>query len=107
MSGHILPVIFSWHLGIVLNPLAGSAKGAFDGEKFWRAWERGRMSTLIRLAPIGISGGWWKPRWRRFAAPIRFRRWMLLMLPMDSPGPCGHSVESAVLSKEHPHITTR
>jgi hypothetical protein len=46
MSGHILPVIFSWHLGIVLNPLAGSATGAFDGEKFWRAWERGRITTL-------------------------------------------------------------
>lgn len=51
MSGHILPVIFSWHLGIVLNPLAGSAKGAFDGEKFWRAWERGRMTTLDTFGP--------------------------------------------------------
>ena len=51
MSGHILPVIFSWHMGIVLNPLAGSAKGAFDGEKFWRAWERGRMATLDTFGP--------------------------------------------------------
>ncbi len=51
MSGHILPVIFSWHLGIALNPLAGSAKGAFDGEKFWRAWERGRIATLDTFGP--------------------------------------------------------
>ncbi|HEY1730887.1 MAG TPA: hypothetical protein VGG15_04020 [Terriglobales bacterium] len=51
MSGHILPVIFSWHLGIALNPLAGSAKGAFDAEKFWRAWERGRMATLDTFGP--------------------------------------------------------
>jgi hypothetical protein len=51
MSGHILPVIFSWHMGIVLNPLAGSAKGAFDGEKFWRAWERGRLTTLDTFGP--------------------------------------------------------
>ena len=51
MSGHILPVIFSWHMGIVLNPLAGSAKGAFDGEKFWLAWERGRMATLDTFGP--------------------------------------------------------
>lgn len=51
MSGHILPVIFSWHMGIVLNPLAGSATGAFDGEKFWRAWERGRMTTLDTFGP--------------------------------------------------------
>jgi hypothetical protein len=52
MSGHILPVIFSWHLGIALNPLAGSAKGAFDGEKFWRAWERGRETTLDTFGPV-------------------------------------------------------
>lgn len=51
MSGHILPVIFSWHVGIVLNPLAGSAKGAFDAEKFWRAWERGRQTTLDTFGP--------------------------------------------------------
>jgi hypothetical protein len=51
MSGHILLVIFSWHLGIALNPLAGSASGAFNGEKFWRAWERGRMTTLDTFGP--------------------------------------------------------
>jgi hypothetical protein len=38
MAGHILPVIYSWHLGIEFNPLAGSSVGAFDGDKFWRAW---------------------------------------------------------------------
>jgi hypothetical protein len=41
MSGHILPVIFSWHLGIQLNPVAKSATGAFDPEAFWLAWDRG------------------------------------------------------------------
>jgi len=51
MSGHILPVIFSWHLGIELNPVAGSATGAFDAEKFWRAWERGRMVAVDVFAP--------------------------------------------------------
>jgi hypothetical protein len=51
MSGHILPVIFSWHLGIELNPVAGSATGAFDAEKFWRAWERGRMVAVDLFAP--------------------------------------------------------
>lgn len=45
MSGHILPVIYSWHLGIALNPVAGSHRGAFDGEKFWVAWERGAAVT--------------------------------------------------------------
>jgi hypothetical protein len=51
MSGHILPVIFSWHLGIELNPVAGSARGALDAEKFWRAWERGRMVAVDIFAP--------------------------------------------------------
>ena len=41
MSGHILPVIFSWHLGIQLNQVAMSATGAFDPEAFWIAWDRG------------------------------------------------------------------
>ena len=45
MSGHILPVIYSWHLGIELNPVAGSHTGAFDPEKFWVAWERGSATT--------------------------------------------------------------
>ncbi len=51
MSGHILPVIYSWHLGIALNPLAGSTTGAFDGERFWRAWERGRLTTMDTFGP--------------------------------------------------------
>ncbi len=41
MAGHILPVIFSWHLGIELVPSAGSHKGALDVEHFWEAWARG------------------------------------------------------------------
>jgi hypothetical protein len=41
MAGHVLPVIFSWHLGIQLNPLAGSWTGALHPRKFWVAWERG------------------------------------------------------------------
>ncbi len=45
MSGHILPVIFSWHLGIEIVKFAGSAKGALDPEKFWVAWERGGETT--------------------------------------------------------------
>jgi hypothetical protein len=41
MEGHILPVIYSWHLGIEFNKLAGSYRGALDPAKFWVAWERG------------------------------------------------------------------
>jgi ubiquinone biosynthesis protein Coq4 len=41
MAGHVLPVIFSWHLGIEINEVARSAKGALDPERFWEAWSRG------------------------------------------------------------------
>ena len=37
MAGHVLPGIFSWHLGIELNPLAGSWTGALHPRKFWVA----------------------------------------------------------------------
>ena len=41
MAGHILPVIFSWHLGIKINDVAKSAVGALDPREFWHAWARG------------------------------------------------------------------
>ncbi|HEX7791349.1 MAG TPA: hypothetical protein VF467_12600 [Afipia sp.] len=37
MSGHVLPVILSWHLGIPLNDVAGAATGAFEPEEFFYA----------------------------------------------------------------------
>jgi hypothetical protein len=45
MAGHILPVVFSWHLGIEVVKFAGSATGSLDPEKFWAAWERGAETT--------------------------------------------------------------
>jgi len=45
MSGHVLPVIYSWHLGIECNDLAGSYTGALDPAKFWMAWDRGRRAS--------------------------------------------------------------
>jgi len=42
MAGHILPVIFSWHLGVELIEHAGAHKGALDPEAFWQAWRRGQ-----------------------------------------------------------------
>ncbi|MDL5047489.1 hypothetical protein QQ054_15850 [Oscillatoria amoena NRMC-F 0135] len=45
MSGHILPVIMSWHMGIELVPFAGADTGQLAPEKFWVAWERGSRTT--------------------------------------------------------------
>lgn len=46
IEAHVLPVIFSWHLGIKLNDVAKSATGAFDPELFWEAWDRGSQTTV-------------------------------------------------------------
>jgi len=46
VSGHILPVIFSWHLDIKINDVAKSAKGAMDPSEFWHAWARGKAMTI-------------------------------------------------------------
>lgn len=46
MSAEVLPVLFSWHLGIKLNELAGSFTGAFEPNKFWTAWDRGAATTV-------------------------------------------------------------
>jgi hypothetical protein len=42
MAGHILPVIFSWHLDIKINDVAKSTAGGLDPDEFWHAWARGR-----------------------------------------------------------------
>lgn len=51
MSGHVLPVILSWHLGIPLNEVAGAAKGALDPQEFWHAWARGESVTIDLFDP--------------------------------------------------------
>jgi hypothetical protein len=45
MSGHILPVIMSWHLGIELVKFAGSMTHALTPDAFWNAWARGNATT--------------------------------------------------------------
>jgi hypothetical protein len=56
MAGHILPVLFSFHLGIRLNAIATSATGAFDPEAFWLAWARG---STINVDTVGPGWDFW------------------------------------------------
>jgi tellurite resistance protein len=51
MSGHVLPVILSWHLGIPLNEVAGAATGALDPQEFWHAWARGEDVAIDLFDP--------------------------------------------------------
>jgi hypothetical protein len=46
MAAEVLPVLFSWHLGIRLNDIAGASTGAFEPRKFWTAWDRGAATTV-------------------------------------------------------------
>lgn len=45
LAAEVLPVLFSWHLGIELIELAGATTGSYEPERFWTAWERGGATT--------------------------------------------------------------
>jgi hypothetical protein len=51
MAAEVLPVIFSWHLGVKLNDIANSTTGVFEPRHFWTAWERGSRVTTDIVAP--------------------------------------------------------
>jgi hypothetical protein len=51
MAGHVLPVIFSWHLDIQINPVAKDAKGAMDPREFWHAWAAGAAAKVDTFSP--------------------------------------------------------
>jgi hypothetical protein len=50
MSGHILPVIMTWHMGVELIQFTGKFTGGLDPEKFWVAWARGGEATTDTFA---------------------------------------------------------
>jgi hypothetical protein len=51
MAGHVLPVIFSWHLKVRINQVAGDAAGALDPAEFWRAWAAGAAAKADLFDP--------------------------------------------------------
>jgi hypothetical protein len=51
MAAEVLPVLYSWHLGIRLNDVAGSYRGAYEPHRFWTAWQRGAATTVDVVAP--------------------------------------------------------
>jgi hypothetical protein len=83
MEGHVLPVIYSWHLGIEFNKLAGSYRGALDPAKFWVAWERGAM-----MSGDTFAGGF--DFWAHVADPLEGVREHLGVPALD-PAHAAHS----------------
>lgn len=51
MAAEVLPVIYSWHIGVKLNEIANSSHGAFEPRHFWTAWQRGAATKVDVVAP--------------------------------------------------------
>jgi ubiquinone biosynthesis protein Coq4 len=51
VAGHILLVIFIFHLGVALNDVANTTTGGLDPDDFWHAWARGREIAVDIFAP--------------------------------------------------------
>jgi hypothetical protein len=76
MSGHILPVILSWHVGIELAKLPGEIKGQLDPAKFWNAWERGSQVS------VDVFGDDWD-FWDAAQRPLEALRLQYGVPPLD------------------------
>lgn len=50
ISGHVLPALFTWHLGVQLNPVATSAHGGLDPAELFHAWARGEQAGVDTFA---------------------------------------------------------
>ena len=85
MSGHILPVILSWHLGLEMTKLAGEVKGQLDPVKFWSAWERGG-----EVAVDVFDDGW--SFWDATRAPLAALRERYRVPPLDPKYAAGGQV---------------
>ena len=51
VSGHILLVLFIFHLGVQLNDVGNTAKGGLDPDEFWHAWARGAEMAVDIFEP--------------------------------------------------------
>ena len=51
MTAEVVPVLFSWHLGIKITDVAGSFRGAYEPRRFWTAWDRGAATAADLLDP--------------------------------------------------------
>jgi hypothetical protein len=81
MAGHVLPVLFSWHLNVKLNDVARDAGGALDPKEFWHAWAAGAATTVDTFAP-----GW--DFWSYTEVPLGLlrERWSIPPAGLDARG---------------------
>jgi len=110
MAGHVLPVIFSWHLKVQINAVAKDAAGALDPDEFWHAWAGGAAATVDTFAP-----DW--DFWAHVEAPLRTLRtrwgWMrkpdgkkLTLRRLSPPGAPQASLRSYEAARVAAHRTS-
>lgn len=51
MAAEVLPVLYSWHVGVQISPVAGKFEGAYEPRRFWTAWDRGAATTVDVVDP--------------------------------------------------------
>jgi ubiquinone biosynthesis protein Coq4 len=91
MSGHILPVIMTWHMGVELVKFTGKFTGGLDPEKFWVAWTRGGEVTTDTFAR-----DW--DFWHEVERPLEQVRADYHVPPLDP----GHAASGEVPDWYHP-----
>jgi hypothetical protein len=78
MAGHILPVIYSWHLGVRFSNVVDPAVGALDPEKFWVAWARGHATAFDVFGPEYDF-------WAVVETPLEELRARYAIAPLEAP----------------------
>ena len=76
MAAEVIPVLFSWHLGIKITDVAGSFRGAYEPRRFWTAWDRGAATGADLL-----DGAW--DFWGATTVPLEDLRRAYSVPPLD------------------------
>jgi hypothetical protein len=76
MAAEVIPVLFSWHLGIKITDVAGSFRCAYEPRRFWTAWDRGAATSADLLDPAWDF-------WGAVAVPLDELRSAYAVPPLD------------------------
>lgn len=74
IEGHVIPVMYSFYLGIKINDLAGASRVVMNPNEFWEAWYRGSQMQVNLFAH-----GW--NMWDVADTPLTKLRQLYCVLP--------------------------
>ncbi len=78
IDGHVIPVLYSFYLGIKINDLAGTAHVVINPYEFWEAWYRGSQMQVNLY-----STGW--NLWDVAGIPLSELRALYHVIPKQTP----------------------